>query len=65
MTEVLSTSACKVHSIVHIVVICDPTVKMVTHTASMRSAITWNAAWKVPLLVVLSHQTLQQFSSEG
>ena len=39
MTEVLSTSACEVHPIIHIVVICDPTVKMVIHTASMRWAI--------------------------
>ena len=43
MTEVLSTSACKVHPIVHIVVICDPTIKMVIHTASMRSAIMLDA----------------------
>ena len=43
MTEVLSTSACKVHPIVHIVVICHPTIKMVIHTASMRSAIMLDA----------------------
>ena len=43
MTEVLSTSAYRVHPIVHIVVICGSTVKMVIHTASMRLAIMLDA----------------------
>ena len=43
MTKVLSTSARKVHPIVHIVVICDPTVIMVIYTASMRLAIIGDA----------------------
>ena len=43
MTEVLSTSAYRVHPIVHLVVICDSTVKMVIHTASMRLAIMLDA----------------------
>ena len=38
MIEELSTSAQNEHEIVHILIICDSPIKMVIHTASMRSA---------------------------